>query len=73
MSFMYYADLEVNYADGSFGAKRFQGFSMENVHKQADSKLKEMISTSKFAKQMDADKAFEIVSHKITAGEINVD
>ena len=72
MSFMYYADLEVNYADGSFGAKRFQGVSMENVHKQADDKLREMIATSKFAKQMDADKAFEIVSHKVTAGQIDV-
>lgn len=72
MNFMYYADLEVNYADGSFGAKRFQGWSMENAQKQADDKLREMISTSKFAKQMDADKAFEVVSHKITAGRIDV-
>lgn len=72
MSFMYYADLEVNYADGSFGAKRFQGVSMENAQKQADKKLKEIIATSKFAKQMDADKTFEIVSHKIKSGKIDV-
>jgi len=72
MTHMYYADLEVRYADGSFGAKRFEALTMAAAQKQADDKLKELIATSKFAKQMDADKTFHVVSHKIKAGQIDV-
>ena len=71
-TYMYYADLEVRYADGATGAKRFEAVTMEAAQKQADNKLREMIVTSKFAKQMDADKTFQIVGHKIASGKIDV-
>ena len=72
MTHMYYADLEVTYADGATGAKRFESVTLASAQKQADNKLKEMIATSKFAKQMDSDKTFQIKSHKIKSGKINV-
>lgn len=73
MSFMYYADLEVRYSDGSTGAKRFEAITMESAQKMADDKLREVIETSKFAKRMDADKTFQVTGHRISAGKINVD
>ena len=72
MTPMNYADLEVRYADGSFGAKRFEALTMAAAQKQADDKLRELIATAKFAKQMDADKTFQVVKHKISAGKIDV-
>jgi hypothetical protein len=72
MNHMYYADLEVTYADGATGAKRFEGLTLDGVQKQADKKLKEMIATSKFSKQMDADKTFQVASHKIKSGKLDV-
>ena len=72
MTHMYYADLEVTYADGSFGAKRFEALTMAAAQKQADDKLRELIATAKFAKQMDADKTFQVVKHKVSAGQLNV-
>lgn len=72
MTHMYYADLEVHYADGSSGAKRFEALTMAAAQKQADIKLKEMIATSKVAKQWDADTTFHLVSHKIKSGKIDV-
>ena len=72
MTHMYYADLEVTYADGATGAARYESVTMAAAQKQADKKLKEMIATSKFAKQMDSDKTFQIKSHKIKSGKINV-
>lgn len=72
MTHMYYADLEVRYADGSFGAKRFEALTMAAAQKQADDKLKELIATAKFAKQMDADKTFQVTGHTIKAGKLDV-
>jgi hypothetical protein len=46
---MYYADLEVRYGDGSTGAKRFEGVSLDIVQNQAISKVRELVATSKFA------------------------
>lgn len=73
MTHMYYADLEITYEDGSKGAKRFDGLSLESVQKQADKKLRECIATAKFAKETDADKTFQIKSHKISAGKLVTD
>ena len=36
MTFMYVSDLEVRYADGSIGAKRFEGLTMDAAKKKAD-------------------------------------
>jgi hypothetical protein len=72
MTHIYYADLEVTYGDGATGAKRFEGLTLAGVQRQADKKLAEMIATSKFAKQMDADKTFQIASHKISSGKMDV-
>ena len=72
MTHMYYADLEVTYADGATGAARYESVTMAAAQKQADKKLKEMIATSKFANQMDSDKTFQIKSHKIKSGKIDV-
>jgi hypothetical protein len=69
---MYYADLEVTYKDGSTGAKRFEAVSMKSAQKQADEKLREVIATSKFAKQTDADNTFQVVKHKVVSGKIDV-
>jgi hypothetical protein len=69
---MYYADLEVTYKDGSIGAKRFEAITMESAQKQADEKLREVIATSKFAKQTDADDTFQVVKHKVVSGRIDV-
>jgi hypothetical protein len=72
MTHMYYADLEVIYEDGSTGAKRFESVTLASAQKQADNKLKEMIDTSKFVNQWDGDTTFQIKSHKISSGKINV-
>lgn len=71
-TYMYYADLEVTYKDGSTGAKRFEAVTMESAQKQADEKLREVIATSKFAKQTDADNTFQVVKHKVVSGKIDV-
>jgi len=72
MTHMYYADLEVRYGDGSTGAKRFEGVSLDIVQNQAISKVRELVATSKFAKQMDADKTFEVTGHRISSGKVDV-
>lgn len=71
-TYMYYSDLEVTYKDGSTGAKRFEGLTMQSTQDQADEKLREIIATSKFAKQTDADNTFQIVKHKVISGKIDV-
>ena len=71
-TYMYYADLEVTYADGATGAKRFEGLTLAGVQHQADKKLTQLIATAKFAKQMDADKTFQVVKHKVVSGKIDV-
>ena len=72
MTHMYYADLEVTYADGATGAKRFESVTLASAQKQADNKLKEMLETSKFVNQWDGDTTFQIKSHKIKSGKIDV-
>ena len=72
MTHMYYADLEVTYEDGSTGAARYEAVTLAAAQKQADDKLKEMIATSKIAKQWDADTTFHLVSHKIKSGKVDV-
>ena len=72
MNHMYYADLEVTYADGATGAKRFEGLTLAGVQRQAEKKLTQLIATAKFAKQMDADKTFQVASHKIKSGRLVV-
>ena len=65
MTFMYVSDLEVRYADGSIGAKRFEGLTMDAAKKQAEDKLDEVIETSRLVKEMDGDTTFVVVGHKI--------
>ena len=72
MTFTYYADLEVTYADGSIGAKRFEALSMGAAQRKADAKLKEVIETSKLIKKHQGDKTFQVVKHKISSGKIDV-
>lgn len=73
MTHMYYADLEVTYADGSIGAKRFEGLSLTAVQDKASAKLKEVIETSKLVKKQHGDKTFQVVKHKITAAQLKTD
>lgn len=73
MTHMYYADLEITYEDDSKGAKRFEALSLGAAQRKAEKKLKEVIATSKFAKQTDGDNTFQIKSHKISAGKLVTD
>lgn len=68
-TFMYYADLEVEFEDGSKGMRCFEGISLESVQKQASDLLKKQIAESKFAEQVGGEKCFRLVKHKITAGK----
>lgn len=72
MNYTYYADLEVTYKDGTTGAKRFGALSLGAAQRKADKKLKELIATSKFAKQTDADDTFQVVKHRISSGKVHV-
>jgi hypothetical protein len=46
--------------------------TMKSTQDQADKKLREVIATSKFAKQTDADDTFQVVKHKVVSGKIDV-
>ena len=69
---MYYADLEVTYEDGSMGAKRFEAVSMESAMQQALAKVKEIVQTSRLVKENLGDKTFQVKSHRIVTGKIDV-
>lgn len=72
MAYMYYADLEVTYKDGSMGAKRYEAVTMESVMKQAQDKIKEIVETSKLIEKHKGDKTFQVKSHRIKSGKVDV-
>lgn len=72
MTYMYYADLEVTYKDGSMGAKRYQAVTMESARKQAQAKIEEIIETSKLIEKHKGDRTFQVKSHKIKTGKLDV-